>query len=276
MKNYKVIALFISLAFLIGCSGTQSYEEVEYTKPELKNQPRLLYPSEAQGRNYSGTSKVYLSVAEDGSVEKVTLLESSGHEILDNAALNYCTQMMFVPAKKDGKPVSCKIVQKVNFNLLDEDFSFKNYIAQIKRMYRLESNASDSERGIIQDKILQKYSEFIHKMSNVVSFNSALEKITLDDTCSDWENCWDNYPLTFLLYHDFIQRYPDYDSLEVVKQFMMQALESDLHFINMTKTNNLDEEKTRKGLVVKIHQFIKKNYPELTIKDGPLTAKLSS
>lgn len=275
MKKYQIISLLISLAFLIGCSSTQSYEEIEYTLPVIKHQPRLVYPDEAAGMNYYGASKIYLNISENGIVEKVTLLESSGHKILDDAALDYCKQLEFEPAKKGNEPVRCRMVQKVNFNLLDTDFSFKNYIARLKNLYGLEKEASSEEETRIQDEILKKHNEFIRKMSNVVSFNSALEKVILSETRSDWDLSWDNYPLTFLLYHDFIQRYPNYEELHIVKTRLSEALESDLEFIKKTKTHSTVEEKVKNELAAKIKRFIKQNYPEIHIKENPLTADLN-
>lgn len=275
MKKYQIISLLISLAFLIGCSSTQSYEEIEYTLPVIEHQPRLVYPEEAAGMNYYGVSKIYLNISEQGIVEKVTLLESSGHKVLDDAALDYCKQVEFEPAKKAGEPVSCRMVQKVNFNLINEDFSFKNYVARVKNLYGIEKDASQKERTRIQNEILKKHNEFIHKMSNVVSFNVALEKVVLLETKSDWNLYWDNYPLTFLLYHDFLKRYPNYEGQVTVKNHLSEALESDLEFIDRTKTNSIVEAEAKSDLVSKIKRFVKENYPELHIEKYPLTADLN-
>ncbi|MDZ7763997.1 MAG: energy transducer TonB [Melioribacteraceae bacterium] len=248
---------------------------MEYTLPVIKHQPRLVYPEQAAGMNYYGAAKIYLNISEQGIVEKVTLLESSGHKILDDAALDYCKEIEFEPAKKGGENVRCRMVQKVNFNLLDEDFSFDNYITRVKNLYGIEKDASKKEETRIQNEILKKHIEFVHKMSNVVSFNSALEKVILTETKSEWNQAWDNYPLTFLLFHDFIQRFPNYDSLEIVKNYLSEALKSDLEFINKTKTHSTVEEKTKVELVTKIKRFIEEKYPEIHIKEYPLTADLN-
>lgn len=276
MKKHHIISLFILITFLLGCSGTNTYEEIDYTMPALKYHPKLIYPAEAEGKNYVGIAEVYLSISETGSVDKVTLLKSSGYDVLDNAALDYCSKMVFEPAKKDGKPVNCKVTQKVNFNMLDENFSFENYVVMMKKLYRLEKSAEDAEKNRIRDEILSKHNLLINRLNNVVSFNQAMKRVILPETCSNFEYCWDNYPLTFLLYHDFIQRYKDYDSIEVVKNLLKNALESDLQFIKGTNTTSTTEDEAKEQLLSKIKLLIEEYYPEIQFEAYPLTAWLSS
>lgn len=274
MKKSQIISLFILIAFLFGCSSTQTYEEIDYTKPKLKYHPKLIYPAEAEGKNYVGVAEVYITLSETGTIEKVTLLKSSGYEVLNNAALDYCKQLVFEPAKKNGEPVGCNVIQKVNFNLLDESFSFEGYVRQMKKLYRLEKNAEGNEKNSIRNEILRKYDQLIYRLSNVVNFNSAMERVILPETSSNWKHSWDNYPLTFLLYHDFIQRYPNYRDLEIAKKYLKDALESDLQFIQRTKLTDAAEEEAKAKLVSEIMEFIEKNYPDIQIEKHPLTAEL--
>ncbi len=69
MKHYKVISIIAIVLFIVGCRETTTYQEVDYTMPVLKVQPRLMYPKLAQENDYEGTSKIYLTIAEDGTVE---------------------------------------------------------------------------------------------------------------------------------------------------------------------------------------------------------------
>lgn len=49
---------------------------------------RLNYPAEAAKQNLSGKLKLSVLINADGSLEKVQLLETSGYQILDKAAIN--------------------------------------------------------------------------------------------------------------------------------------------------------------------------------------------
>ncbi len=46
------------------------------------------YPSEAVEKKLYGTLSLYVSIAPDGSLVETRVLESSGHEVLDKAAVD--------------------------------------------------------------------------------------------------------------------------------------------------------------------------------------------
>lgn len=48
----------------------------------------LNYPAEARRQNLYGSLRLLVSVLPDGSLKEVVILESSGHQVLDNAALS--------------------------------------------------------------------------------------------------------------------------------------------------------------------------------------------
>lgn len=276
MKNYKIIISLILLSLVFGCSGTSTYEEVDYTYPKVKSQPRLMYPKEAQENNYSGISKVYLDISNTGRVANVTLMKSSGFDVLDKAALDYCKKMVFAPATKNGKAIESHMAQEIKFTLLDKNFSYEEYISEIINLYRLEKKASGVERNQLQNEILQEYDEFLSKMGNTKGFNIVLEKIISPATCSEWENCWDHWPLSFLFYHDFLKRFPDYDSVQVVKNHLRKALDTDIEFILNTPTDNYKTEKAKMDLVKKIESFVKKNYPAMPVNYYNLNSEINS
>ena len=47
----------------------------------------LNYPGEARRRNLYGELRLLVSITPDGALQEVSVLESSGHKILDDAAL---------------------------------------------------------------------------------------------------------------------------------------------------------------------------------------------
>lgn len=265
MKHYKIISLIALILFIVGCSQT-TYKEVGFTMPVLKVQPRLMYPKEAQEKDYEGTSKVYLSIAKDGTVDNVVLLESSGYDVLDNAALDYCKKLVFKPAEKEGEPINCKISQKVIFDFQETNYEAKSYVFELRNMYKAEKIASLARKKEIQNEILNQHNKFVKEMDDVLNFNGVLKEVLLEDTYSNWKDSWDRWPLSFLLYHDFIKRYPDYDSLDTVVKKLQSALESDISFILNTKTYEEDLKEQKMGLISKIKLFIKKNYPSISAK----------
>jgi len=86
-------------------------------KPKyLENDPPD-YPRIARRRGYSGTVVVEVLVSRSGRAEEVRLSSSSGHRILDKAALSAVAEWRFEPGKKNGIPVSMRVKVPVRFNL---------------------------------------------------------------------------------------------------------------------------------------------------------------
>lgn len=70
--------------------GTSSIEETFYLRSWLRKVRRvgqLNYPSEAVEQRLYGKLSLYVSIAPDGSLVETRVLKSSGHEVLDKAAV---------------------------------------------------------------------------------------------------------------------------------------------------------------------------------------------
>ncbi len=86
-------------------------------KPKyLENDPPK-YPRVARRRGYSGTVVVEVLVSASGRAEEVQLFSSSGHGILDKAALSAVSEWRFDPGTKNGIPVSTRVKVPVRFRL---------------------------------------------------------------------------------------------------------------------------------------------------------------
>ncbi|MGH8064109.1 MAG: TonB family protein [Candidatus Entotheonellia bacterium] len=67
--------------------------------------PTPSYPAEARRRGWEGTVLLSVEILENGRPERITIKQSSGHSILDEAALGAVGRWTFIPAQRDGKPV---------------------------------------------------------------------------------------------------------------------------------------------------------------------------
>jgi len=76
-----------------------------------------VYPLRARRLGLEGRLILRLEVAADGSVAEVAVLESSGQAILDEAAVEAARTWVFVPARRDGRPVAGTIRVPVSFAL---------------------------------------------------------------------------------------------------------------------------------------------------------------
>jgi len=84
----------------------------------LKNPPPP-YPAQARRRGLEGRVLVHATVAASGECTRAELRRSSGHEILDEAALRAVRGWRFVPAMRDGRPIEAGVDIPIVFRLED-------------------------------------------------------------------------------------------------------------------------------------------------------------
>jgi protein TonB len=87
--------------------------------PRLRDNRPPDYPLEALRQGLEGTVLLRVHVAADGRVAEVEILDSSGHLILDAAAVRAVTSWRFAPATRAGRPTAAVVRQPVRFSLED-------------------------------------------------------------------------------------------------------------------------------------------------------------
>jgi protein TonB len=97
-------------------SGSQAYEGPKVNAAYLHN-PRPDYPEMAKRRQWEGKVILRVQVLASGRAGQVTVAGSSGHEILDEAALESVRNWHFVPARRGDQPVDSVVNVPINFNL---------------------------------------------------------------------------------------------------------------------------------------------------------------
>ena len=85
------------------------------TSPVPIIRPPPAYPREAMRQGIGGTVRVQVTVAPDGSVERMDVAQSSGNRYLDRAAMDAVRRWRFAPAMRNGQPVSATVVIPVDF-----------------------------------------------------------------------------------------------------------------------------------------------------------------
>lgn len=89
--------------------------EVE-TKPRLLTRPEPAYTEKARQQQVAGTVVLRAVLAADGKVQNVLVLRSLPYGLTEGA-IKAARKIKFVPAVKDGRPVSQFIQIEYNFNL---------------------------------------------------------------------------------------------------------------------------------------------------------------
>lgn len=97
---------------------------IQDSKPTLVTKPRLsakptpvTYPRLARKRGLEGKVLVEVWLDEDGNQVKQVLLESSGHRVLDQRALNTIKEWRFSPQVAQGQAIAHRVHIPINFQL---------------------------------------------------------------------------------------------------------------------------------------------------------------
>lgn len=95
------------------------------TAPDYKaaylNNPRPAYPMAARRMGWEGRVVLNVEVLAEGSCGNANVLQSSGHEVLDNAALRTVKGWRFVPASRAGRPVTQWFKVPIQFSLKENE-----------------------------------------------------------------------------------------------------------------------------------------------------------
>lgn len=102
---------------------THVSQEIKVDRPKVFHPPRYdhnpepTYPEIAKRRGIQGRVLLEVLVDTNGTVKRVSLKESSGSRILDEAALEAVKRWIFTPATEDGSPVEALVEIPILFRL---------------------------------------------------------------------------------------------------------------------------------------------------------------
>lgn len=126
---YSKTALAARNAFFESICSASNGDLIDLTDPTLEgrlekpSKPVRLsaedtYPVQARRMGYRGKPVVAYVLERHGLVGDVVVIESSGFDVLDQAAMRSVKQWRWsIPAKLDGKPVRALVYHSVDFQL---------------------------------------------------------------------------------------------------------------------------------------------------------------
>ena len=89
------------------------------TPPAGLDMPRPSYPRMAKQRGWQGLVVMAVEVNELGCANSVTVKQSSGHAMLDEAAMEAARRWHFRPARKDGRDITASVEIPIRFSLTE-------------------------------------------------------------------------------------------------------------------------------------------------------------
>ena len=98
---------------------TKSSDSSAQIMPRYLNTPKPPYPLNARIKGYNGVVFLRVEVLKSGRVSHISIIKSSGYDILDRAALDTVTRWQFEPGRDNGKIQDMIIDIPVRFSLND-------------------------------------------------------------------------------------------------------------------------------------------------------------
>jgi protein TonB len=90
---------------------------IQLARPLYKQNPSPKYPRRARKLGYQGVVILEVLVNDNGKVNDIKILESSGHKILDKAAVSSVKRWMFEPGTRNGEKVKMWVRIPIRFKL---------------------------------------------------------------------------------------------------------------------------------------------------------------
>jgi len=97
-------------------TNTQTFTEANY-KANYAHNPKPRYPAIAKSRGWQGKVLLRVKVSAKGLSDSVAVEKSSGHEILDESAIEAVKEWRFIPAKRGETPVASSVIVPIVFTL---------------------------------------------------------------------------------------------------------------------------------------------------------------
>ncbi|MBU0990365.1 MAG: energy transducer TonB [Proteobacteria bacterium] len=98
-------------------ASVPAVREIQRARPAYRKNPRPEYPRIARIRGYQGTVLLEVLVNSGGKVDDLRVLESSGHTVLDRAAVKSVKRWLFEPGSIGQEKVEMWVRVPVRFEL---------------------------------------------------------------------------------------------------------------------------------------------------------------
>ena len=236
-------------------------------QPEVP--PRLLYeiepyyPRLARISGIEGDVVINCLISTDGRVGDTEVIQSSGHPSLDAAARTFARRLEFAPARQGEDSVDVWLSLEVNFELDARRISPDAYLVRIQDLRQHLASAEASERDSILHVLLDVHTDFVattHRSKQ--NRNAVLGELLLPEIQESWETVWESHPLHFLVFHDFIIRYPDSQETSDAELSLLYYIQRIIHpYLDMT--DGTPHEGDPEGSFLRyVHRFLKEYYPQ--------------
>lgn len=222
-----MISKSLKYIFLLAIILTLACGHGRYRSPRVISSMDIDYPLSAQLNRIEGEVLVAVFVDKDGAPEEVKLLESSGHEDLDKAALKFAKSVKFEPAELDGKPISSWTRLLLKYKLTEVYFDKDQWLSEVLRLQNKIAMEKDStQREIYLKRLYTKLvglTNYVERKKDI-RINSIIKDAVSKPIKKRYANFWSEFPAPFAVFDDFLLRYPDASFINLAKEDLIRLL----------------------------------------------------
>jgi len=236
-----------------------------YMRPPIqKNSMEINYPLKAIDQGLEGRVAVKMHISEEGRVKDVKIINSSGHCILDEAARKNALKFTFRPAMQGDHPVDIWISRDFNYVLDDSDLVPVHYLQKIASFSKKLTGRSQAAIRNAQWRLLRVHDEYCRffTQSGDLSNNKIIKLVVSSKVCEDWKEWWSEGPLYFLVFHDFMLKYPDTEYREEAIIKLRYYIELALNKLQNQASAKPKQDDKINRFIEYVRTFLTDDYPD--------------
>lgn len=260
--NYRPALWLLPLIILtLGCASQSRLKP-----PRVASSLPLDYPLSAQLQRLEGEVALTVFVNPQGQSEEVNLSESSGYQVLDEAALKFVEKLDFNPGTLDGKPVGAWTRLVLRYKLTEMVFETERWLAEVRSLQReIDKESTSAARETLLRRLYTNYVGCITyvESQNDPAINAAIKTVIAKSTAQYWRPFEEEYAFPFVLFDDFIARYPDSEIIGQARQDLLRHLMDMEMKIRMRSLKSRRVSNTASVLMELLERRLKELQPEI-------------
>ncbi len=217
--------LLISLSFIILFAGCYLGKNVP---PKLdKKSLVVIYPPEARAKRIEGKVGLSILIGTDGKVKDAQLSKTSGYPILDQAALQIARLARFRPARINNKPKEVWVGWTLIFQIKKQQVDPPKWKTQVENLEREIHRTKGLKRDQLVQELFYQYKDFAeylidHPQRN---YNKYILDVVEKPIQKKWSSFKETYSAPFILFDDFVARFPRSEYTPEAKLYLEQYIE---------------------------------------------------
>jgi len=217
--------LLIGLSFVFLFSGCYLGGNVP---PKLdKKSLVVIYPPEARAKRIEGKVGLTILIAKDGKVKEAQLAKTSGYPILDEAALQIARLARFRPAKIKGKPQEAWVGWTLIFQIKKQQVDPPKWKVQVQDLEKRINRSSGLKRDQLVQELFYRYKDFAEYLIDHPerNYNKYILDVVRRPIREKWILFKNTYSAPFILFDDFVARFPESEYTPEAKLYLEQYIE---------------------------------------------------